>query len=307
MSSSRVIRAPILALIAGIVGSYAAHRIHSHRIPRELLACSALPPDESREACFAARFRRVAEDGNLPRELGALREMAAEGWLLDCHVRAHQLGSIAHDVKGADAFHVKGGHDMCGGGYAHAVAMSYIPTAVKSGVPLDSAIARLCGSMRASTSGYVACTHGAGHGVFVTANQSLSSALSLCSTLNETIRRECIGGAAMQNSMRFLGLQGAAYDSLAPNACADVAGPEASTCHEQIGEIAVVQASYDLRRARSTCEKVPDLAGRQQCIRRVKRALPRGLISRADHWHHRIGLAINPRPPAIQAGGPHAH
>ena len=112
-----------------------------------------------------------------------------------CHHRAHDLGRIAFDLFGPEAFALVG--LACQGGAMHGVT-----TGALEGRTADD-LARDIGALCATSEGAFLrgrCVHGIGHGLMIALEYELTEALELCDTLaEEADRTACHHGVFMEN------------------------------------------------------------------------------------------------------------
>lgn len=119
------------------------------------------------------------------------------GYRIDCHQEAHQVGRTAFELFGSSVF--KKINYSCHSGYIHGAMEAFIKKTGTSN--LTRKIESLCKNYKTSFSKFE-CLHGIGHGLTAFVSYDIPKALNLCYQLsNEYARRSCFGGVFMENIM----------------------------------------------------------------------------------------------------------
>lgn len=120
---------------------------------------------------------------------------SGNGYELDCHNPAHEIGRAAYHIYKAAAFGE--GSSACHSGFYHGAMEGLL---IEEGTAnISGTVEKICNDFKTSF-GIFECLHGVGHGVMAYENYDLARSLELCGELtSEFNQRSCYGGAFMEN------------------------------------------------------------------------------------------------------------
>jgi len=125
----------------------------------------------------------------------AIRDWGESVGVTHCHDRAHEIGRMAYDLFGTQAF-AYAGHS-CKSGAMHGVTESLL--AERGTEDLAEEVAVLCATVVRDFFRHQ-CVHGVGHGLLGWVSYELPDALELCDRLTEEADRvSCYSGVFMEN------------------------------------------------------------------------------------------------------------
>jgi hypothetical protein len=125
----------------------------------------------------------------------AVRDLAETAGVTHCHDRAHQIGRMAYDLFGAQAFAFAG--HSCKSGAMHGVTESFLSERGTQDLAAD--VELLCATVVRDFFRHQ-CVHGVGHGLLGWVSYELPEALEFCDGLGQPADREsCYSGVFMEN------------------------------------------------------------------------------------------------------------
>jgi len=229
---------------------------HTVRQP-EFAACVQLSTHAEQTRCLAPYVHDAVRSGSTRPMLRALETLVRDGSIDDCHRLAHDIGHAAFEFHGRLSTALHEGGPACLNGYYHGATEAAVRHAAADGAP---PITELCTELREAGPAYNGCVHGLGHGLMHLYG-NVTDARRECGRLTEDYARgRCVDGVYMENSMRLLDLDHAAYRAAAPRACEGLTLPsdELAICAGQIGEIAMFYYRHDLPSALAVCRAISE-------------------------------------------------
>jgi hypothetical protein len=125
----------------------------------------------------------------------AVRDWAEAVGVTHCHDRAHEIGRMAYDVFGVQAFAFAG--HSCKSGAMHGVTESHLSARGTDNLAAD--VEAICADAVRQFFRHQ-CVHGIGHGLLAWVDYELPEALGICEPLTSGADREsCYSGVFMEN------------------------------------------------------------------------------------------------------------
>lgn len=263
-------------------------------------------------------LRQHLQDHGVIASLQYLARLGQEAGI-DCHNTAHQLGALAYEVYGDEAFRQPS--DLCLSGGLHGAIEGYFRRHGAKQLPAE--VQTICQSMPAASFTLKQCLHGVGHGLMAFTGYDLPQALALCDALGERAEL-CYTGVFMENytqlqvghvgmahqtkylnndllypctivgeqykSMcyyfqpaRMVRLVGGDYQAMG-EACARAEESYRSSCFKGIGEVMGYRYAEAFYKIPDQCHSLGKLNNRQDCLI--------GAVSQIFHDRQQAGQAI---------------
>lgn len=131
----------------------------------------------------------------IEKTLDKLLKDTGNGANTDCHQESHNIGRIAYQLFGSEAF--THGSSVCHSGYYHGMIEQFFQEEGNDQFPQKTD--EICSNFKTSFSRFE-CLHGIGHGIMAYLDYDLPLAIDECQTLKDDYSKEsCYGGVFMEN------------------------------------------------------------------------------------------------------------